>query len=135
MGAIMNAHLVSDAGSNTAEVMQLHIDNMPEGGGAPGAGSITDTMLAQNAVGEGNIKDNAVTRAKVKTDTLAATTEALGLVKKAATVGTITTADAVAAGAAAPTKAEYDKLVALANDCKKQINALINALNGAGIVA
>lgn len=39
-----------------------------------------------------------------------------------------TAADAAAAAGAAPTKAEYDALVALANELKADHNALVNAL-------
>ena len=64
----------------------------------------------------------------------AATSSALGGVKKAATVATVSAADATAAGAA------YDQTVAqsavtLANANKAAINAILTNLKAAGIMA
>ncbi len=42
----------------------------------------------------------------------------------------VTTADAAAAAGAAPTKAEFDAAVALANDLKAKYNALIVKIGG-----
>lgn len=64
----------------------------------------------------------------------AATSSALGGVKKAATVATVSAADATAAGA------DYDQTVAqstvaLANANKAAINAILTNLKAAGIMA
>lgn len=97
------------------------------GGGAPAAdsvttamlqdGSVTDDKVAQDAIGEGNIKNGAVTAAKLAAGVLpvAATKTARGLVKQAATV-----ADCAATDVAG---------------CKDSINAIIGALKGAGIMS
>lgn len=65
----------------------------------------------------------------------AAAAAAIGGVKKGATVAAVATADAAVAAAATPTKAEYDKLVALSNETKKQLNALIVSFKAAGSLA
>ncbi|NEG90651.1 hypothetical protein GFD25_11835 [Bifidobacterium aerophilum] len=63
----------------------------------------------------------------------AATTTALGGVKKGGAVGTVTTADPAAA-AAAPTKAEYDALLNYAKSLKTTLNQLISVLKTAGTI-
>ncbi len=52
----------------------------------------------------------------------------LGSVKQSGSK--VTTADAAAAAGAAPTKAEFDAVVALANDLKAKYNALIAKIGG-----
>lgn len=52
----------------------------------------------------------------------------LGSVKQSGSK--VTTADAAAATGAAPTKAEFDAVVALANDLKAKYNALIAKIGG-----
>lgn len=47
-----------------------------------------------------------------------------------ATTAVVAAPNAVAAAGATPTKAEYDVLVALANETKSDFNNLINALRG-----
>lgn len=113
----LNAHLVDSAAPDTQATVELFIDNMPQGGGAPGAGSITDAMLAEGAVGEGNIKDGAVSAGKLAAGVLpeSATKEKPGLVKQAEHV-----ADAA--------DGDGDAL-------KNKVNELIAALVSAGVMA
>lgn len=54
---------------------------------------------------------------------------------KQAAIAAIATADAAAAAGEAPTKAEFDPVVALANANKAKINAVLAALKSAGIIA
>lgn len=120
----INAHLVEAAAHMPA--VSLHIDNMPEVG-APAANSVTTAMLqdgsvtndkvAQDAIGEGNIKNSAVTKSKLASGVLpvAATKTAPGLVKQAAHVADCAATDV--------------------NGCKTSINAIIKALKDAGIMA
>ena len=61
----------------------------------------------------------------------AATTSKAGLVKKAAATSVVTAANATAAAGDAPTKAEFDAVVALANALKTSVNGIINAQRNA----
>ena len=54
---------------------------------------------------------------------------------KQAVIAAISTADAAAAAGEAPTKAEFDPVVTLANANKAKINAILAALKTAGIIA
>lgn len=63
----------------------------------------------------------------------AATSSKAGLVRKAAAVSPVQAADAADAAGGAPTKAEFDKAAALANETKRQLNDLIEKLKAAGI--
>lgn len=56
-------------------------------------------------------------------------------VTKAAVTASVKAADAAQAAGDAPTKAEYDALVALANETKRQLNAMITAQRAAGLAA
>ena len=90
-------------------------------------GSVTNDKVAQDAIGEGNIKGSAVTTAKIKDGAVTAaklasgvlpvnaTKAKAGLVKQAATV-----ADCAATDAAG---------------CKASINEIIKALKDAGIMS
>jgi hypothetical protein len=64
----------------------------------------------------------------------AATTAALGGVKKGAAVAAVSTADAAAAAGDTPTKAEFDAVVAELNETKKRINAALASLKAAGVI-
>ena len=64
----------------------------------------------------------------------AATTAKAGIMKQSAMVDNVASADA-SQSEDAPTKEEFDKVVAVANEAKKQINALNEALKTAGIMA
>ena len=123
----LNAHIVDQPANDSQAVVNLHIDNMPDGGGTPGEnsittamlkdGQVTDSKLAQNAVGTGNIKDGQVTKAKLAADALPknATTAAPGIVKQAAKVDNCASGDGAA--------------------CQSSINAIIQSLKDAGIMA
>lgn len=65
----------------------------------------------------------------------AATTAAIGGVKEAAVTPLVAAANATAAAGDAPTKAEFDALVTLANANKAAINSLINTARSAGQAA
>lgn len=64
-----------------------------------------------------------------------ATTTTAGLVKKSSAVSAVASANATAAAGAAPTKAEFDAVVTLLNECKKQLNDLISKAKTAGQMA
>lgn len=90
-------------------------------------GSVTDDKVAQDAIGEGNIKGSAVTTAKIKDGAVTAaklasgvlpvnaTKAKAGLVKQAATVADCAATDV--------------------DGCKTSINAIIGALKDAGIMS
>ena len=119
----INAHLVEAAAHTPA--VNMHIDNMPEGG-VPAANSVTTAMLqngsvtndkvAQDAIGEGNIKNGAVTKSKLASGVLpvAATKTTPGIVKQAAKVDNCASGDGAT--------------------CQASINAVIRALKDAGIM-
>ena len=123
----LNAHIVDQPANDSQAVVNLHIDNMPAGGGTPAAnsittamlqnGQVTDAKLAQDAVGEGNIKNGAVTKSKLASGVLpvAATKTTPGIVKQAAKVENCASGDGAA--------------------CKDSINAIIQSLKDAGIMA
>lgn len=105
------------------------------------AGSIGTEQLKAGAVNTSALLDGAVTEAKIAAGVIpaaytlpAATGEALGGVRQAAAVAAVA-ADDSAPSAAAPTKAEFDKVVAEANETKKQLNALLAALKASGATA
>ena len=64
-----------------------------------------------------------------------ATTTTAGLVKKSSAVSAVASADAAAAVGDAPTKAEFDAVVTLLNECKAQLNDLISKAKTAGQMA
>lgn len=64
-----------------------------------------------------------------------ATTTTAGLVKKSSGVASVASADATECAGSAPTKAEFDAVVKLANETKKQLNDALAKLKSAGITA
>ena len=64
-----------------------------------------------------------------------ATTTTAGLVKKSSAVSVVASDDAAAAAGDAPTKAEFNAVVTLANELKKQVNDLITKAKTAGQMA
>lgn len=64
-----------------------------------------------------------------------ATTTIAGLVKKSSAVSAVASANAAAAAGDTPTKAEFDAVVALANELKTQVNDLISKAKTAGQMA
>ncbi len=153
MGYMVQKYIVEDA-KKASPLMPQHIALVDPkgkpvqlGGSAPAAGSIdaaklaenavetskvkdgaiTDAKLAANSVGEGNIKNGAVTAAKVKDGTLTAAKLAAGVLPVAATK----TAPGIVKQAA---KVD-DCAAADANGCKATINALLESLRDAGVLA
>ena len=64
-----------------------------------------------------------------------ATTSTAGLVKKASATAAIASPDATAAAAETVTKAEFDAVVTLLNECKAQVNDMISKAKTAGQMA
>ena len=64
-----------------------------------------------------------------------ATTTVAGLVKKSSAVSAVSSANAAAAAGSAPTKEEFDAVVALVNEIKTQVNDLITKAKAAGQMA
>lgn len=64
-----------------------------------------------------------------------ATTAKAGIVKKASATAAVASADATEAAGDAPTKAEFDAVVALCNELKAQLNDVITKAKSAGQMA
>lgn len=64
-----------------------------------------------------------------------ATTSKAGVVKKASNTAAVSSADATQAAGDAPTKAEFDAVVALLNECKAQLNDHLSKVKTAGQMA
>lgn len=64
-----------------------------------------------------------------------ATTSTAGLVKKASATTAIASPNATAAAAETVTKAEFDAVVTLLNECKAQVNDMISKAKTAGQMA
>lgn len=65
----------------------------------------------------------------------AATTTTAGIVKKASATNAVASPDATAAATETVTKAEFDAVVTLLNECKAQLNDLISKAKTAGQMA
>lgn len=59
---------------------------------------------------------------------------AFGGVKKGTAVADVAAADVAVSAGAAPTKAEFDTVVAELNETKRQLNTLIGSLRTAGVI-
>ena len=66
---------------------------------------------------------------------LPAASASIGGVKQATKVDNVSAADATNAAATNPTQAEFNKVVALANETKAKLNAALAALKTAGVMA
>lgn len=64
-----------------------------------------------------------------------ATTTKAGLVKKASNTAAVASPDAVAAATETVTKAEFDAVVTLLNECKAQLNDHLTKVKSAGQMA
>lgn len=130
--ALVQKFIVEDA-AKASSILPQHVALVNTDGSPVTMGG----SIAANSVDTAKIKDGAVTAAKLADDAKpkAATTSAAGIVKKASGVAAVASADIAGAAGANPTKEEYAKAVALANETKKQLNALIAALKAAGITA
>lgn len=90
-------------------------------------GSVTDDKVAQDAIGEGNIKGSAVTTAKIKDRAVTAAKLASGVLPVNATkakAGLVKQAETVADCAATDVEG-----------CKTSINKIIKTLKDAGIMS
>lgn len=142
-GQVTGAKL-ADATVTTAKLAEGVIPEapttIPTGALVPGAG--IDLTRGEGEVLTCAVKAKGVTAAMLADGVIpdpytlpAASTTAIGGVKKAAAVPVVASADAAQAAGEAPTKAEFDALAALANENKKQLNALIAAGKAAGFLA
>lgn len=136
MPFLVQKFIVEDAAS-ASSILPQHValvnpDGSPVelGGSAPAAGSVTGAMIADKAITKAKIADGVI-----PTIPGAATTTALGLMKKASGVASVASSDSAASAGDAPTKAEFDKVVAEVNETKKQLNALLASLKAAGVTA
>lgn len=145
-------------GSEASDLMPMHValvnDDGSDFGGGGGEAATVDTLggatetgkslmkasnaeAARNAIGAGTSSfsgsyDDLTNKPTIPT---AATTTAAGIVKKSSAVSAVASANATEATGDAPTKAEFDKVVALANELKKQVNDLITKAKTAGQMA
>lgn len=119
-------------GQDVAEVAAFDATGHPlTVGSAPAAGSVTNGMLA-GGITKDKLAEGVIPPAY---SLPAASANALGGVKKAATVAAVASADANPAAGEAPTKAEFDAVVTELNETKKQLNAALVSLKAAGIIA
>lgn len=149
--ATRSIHFTDEAPAGSQAVELVHADNLPAVPDAPTsipAGALVGGAgISATRDGEGGpitvaIASKGVTAAMLADGVIpdpytlpAASTTAIGGVKKAAAVPVVASADAAQAAGEAPTKAEFDALAALANENKKQLNALIAAGKAAGFLA
>lgn len=118
--SVLNVHFVDGPVDLSSAVMDVHADNLPEGGSSF-SGDYNDLVNKPTIPAAYTLP--------------AATTAAIGGVKKASAVAAVAAADSAAAAADSVTKAEFDKVVAEANETKRQLNALISAGKVAGWLA
>lgn len=91
----------------------------------------------ENGVAESDTK-NTSQDAKIsdlESRTRNATAETRGIVKQATKVDNVAAENAANAAAANPTQAEFNKVVALANETKTKLNAALAALKAADIMS
>ena len=134
----MHVALVNDDGSDFGGGEAATVDTL---GGATETGKslmkASNAEAARNAIGAGTSSfsgsyDDLTGKPTIPT---AATTTAAGIVKKSSAVSAVASADAAAAAGAAPTKAEFDAVVTLLNECKAQVNDMISKAKTAGQMA
>lgn len=150
--------LVVHEGSEASDLMPMHVALVNEDGsdfgGDGGEAATVDTLGGATETGKSLMKasDAAAARSAIGAGTssfsgsyndlsgkptipTAATTTAAGIVKKSSAVSAVASTDAAAAAGAAPTKAEFDAVVTLLNECKSQLNDLISKAKTAGQMA
>lgn len=125
--ATRNIHFVTAPGPGSQATEDVYADNLPSGSTTPANGSITKAMLAAAVQASLGKADTAL-------QSVPAAGTALGGVRQAAAVANVASPDAAVAAGEAPTKAEFDKLVAEANENKRQLNALLAAMRASGFL-
>lgn len=136
--AILRFKNVEDEPADGQAVQLVHIDGLPSGGSTPGNNSITTAMLQANAVTNEKIADGTIQAAKLESGVIPtppgnATTATAGVVKMAAAVADVASADATSTGSTETVSTtEFAAAVALANECKAKLNALLAAARAAG---
>lgn len=139
--AILRFKNVDDAPADGQAVQLVHIEGLPSGGSTPRANTITTAMLQANAVTNEKIADGTIKAAKLASGVIPAapgnaTTAAAGLVKMATAVADVAAADATtSASGATVDPTEFAATVALANECKAKLNALLASARTAGQLA
>lgn len=140
MKATKNAHLV-DEPAEGQETINLHIDNMPgTGGGEP---VTVDTLQGATETGRALMKAASAEAARsaigAGTSSFSGSYNDLSdkptIPGTAATVADVSAADASAAAADTVTKAEFDAVVALANETKAELNALLASLRASRLLS
>lgn len=153
--------IVVHEGAEASGLMPIHAalvneDGEPYGGDG-GEAATVDTLVgatdtgkslmkasnaeaARSAIGAGTSSfsgsyNDLSNKPTIPTAPSAATTTAAGLVKKSSAVSAVASANAAAAAGDAPTKAEFDAVVTLANELKTQVNDLISKAKTAGQMA
>lgn len=135
--ALVQKFIVEDA-EKASSLLPQHIALLsPDGTPWEGGGS---TEIADGSITAAKIADDAVTADKIADGVIptvpgAATASEQGLVKKASAVTAVASADAAVAAAETVTKAEFDAVVAVANETKKQLNDLLAKMKTAGQMA
>lgn len=125
--ATRNIHFVTGPGPESQATEDVYADNLPSGSATPAAGSVTKAMLASAVQASLDKADTAL-------QAVPAAGTALGGVKQAAAVSNVASPDATVAAGEAPTKAEFDKLMAEANESKRQLNALLASMRSSGFL-
>lgn len=92
------------------------------------------TEAAMDNIENGVAANDARTSA-LEEKTADATTGKKGIVKQATKVDNVAAENAANAAAANPTQAEFNKVVALANETKTKLNAALAALRAADIMS
>lgn len=135
----INAPAVPAAGSVTNAMLAGGITVDKLAAGVIPATPTADTLSGATGTGKAVLKaaDAAAARTAIGAGTpytLPAAGTALGGVKKGTAVATVAAADATASAGDAPTKAEFDAVVAELNETKRQLNTLIGSLKAAGVI-
>nr|DAV64850.1 MAG TPA: Head fiber protein [Bacteriophage sp.] len=126
-----------DGNGNPVDV-QTGVDGAPSVDSLVGATDTGKALLKAGDQGAARKAINAAPDSGITAAMLAAgvipgtaTQSAAGLVKQAAVTPAVTAADAAQAAGDTVTKAEFDAVVAVANETKRQLNALITSMRDA----
>lgn len=107
MAVLIQKVIVHD-GADASNILPMHVVLCNEDGSAYGGGGTAAT---------------------------AATTSAAGVVKKASNTAEVASPDATSAASETVTKAEFDAVVTLLNECKAQLNDHLAKVKSAGQMA